>query len=142
MGVYIKGMKMPKTCEECFLVSSCIGRHWEITKDDIGYKGEYVKDNCPLIEVPEPHGRLIDVDKVFDEAEKILYENKYISIADIDDFRNAPTVIERSNKTSIDVSQLNFGTPITMTESLADVSPMEWSKDVLIGEKKVDIGEK
>lgn len=40
---------------------------------------------------------------------------------------------------SIDVSQLNFGTPVTMTEALADVSPMEWSEDVLNGEKKVEI---
>lgn len=40
---------------------------------------------------------------------------------------------------SIDVSQLNFRAPITMTESLADVSPMEWSKDVLSGEKKVEV---
>jgi hypothetical protein len=39
----------------------------------------------------------------------------------------------------LDVSQLNFGTSITMTESLADVSPMEWSKDVLSREKKVEV---
>lgn len=46
---------------------------------------------------------------------------------------------EKSNKTSIDVGQLSFGTPITMTESLTDMSPMEWSKDVLNGEKKVEV---
>lgn len=38
-----------------------------------------------------------------------------------------------------DVSQLNFGTPITTTESLADVLPMEWSKEVLSGEKQVEV---
>lgn len=46
---------------------------------------------------------------------------------------------EKSNKTNIDVGQLSFSTPITMTESLTDVSPMEWSKDVLNGEKKVEV---
>lgn len=40
---------------------------------------------------------------------------------------------------SINVNQLNFGTPITTTESFADVSPMEWSEDVLSGEKKVEV---
>lgn len=91
MAIYIKGMKMPKNCEECFLVDSCDDKHWEITKDDMGYKGEYVKDNCPLTEVSEPHGRLIDADALFDSLNirSVTYNcviNKCIE--------DAPTVIE------------------------------------------------
>ena len=90
MGVYIKGIEMPRNCEECFLVGSCIGKHWEITKDDMGYKGEYVKDNCSLIEVPEPHGRLIDADACIDY---IRNNNQHAW----ETLAHAPIVIERSN---------------------------------------------
>ena len=62
MGIYIKDMGMPKNCIQCFLCKICTGKHWELTKYDTGYKWEYIKDNCLLTEVPEPHGRLIDAD--------------------------------------------------------------------------------
>lgn len=44
MGVYIKGMEMPKTCDDCFL--------------PLRYCPYAMKPNgeCPLIPVP-PHGR-------------------------------------------------------------------------------------
>lgn len=73
MGVYIKGMEMPKNCLEC-----------EIRSYDANAGEEYcpfsqmvclsigIQDNCPLVEVPEPHGRLIEAPdiseyEVFDE---------------------------------------------------------------------------
>ena len=48
MGVYIKGMEMPKDCDICFMHDSCeysmpIGKRLS---------------ECPLVPVP-PHGRLI-----------------------------------------------------------------------------------
>ena len=46
-----------------------------------------MKAGCPLIEVPEPHGRLID-------ADKILKENKYNGIMDVYKIAIAPTIIE------------------------------------------------
>ena len=60
MGIYIKGMEMPKSCGYCPL------RH-EARDGDECYLGasltEYQKrpDDCPLVPVP-PHGRLIDAD--------------------------------------------------------------------------------
>ena len=63
MGVYIKGMKMPKYgCDNCFLrTGNYCGR---IEKDErvveCARKNERNHD-CPLIPVPE-HGRLIDAD--------------------------------------------------------------------------------
>lgn len=65
MGVYIKGMEMPKSCRYCEF------RHMSLTQnafctaahETINYVAERTKrlDNCPLVPVP-PHGRLIDID--------------------------------------------------------------------------------
>ena len=57
MSVLIRGMEMPKNCNECRLAyrGACIaniGR--EVKVDQI----------CPLVEI-QPHGRLIDADDVF-----------------------------------------------------------------------------
>ena len=57
MNVIIKGMEMPKNCDECgfehraycFLVDTVI-------------ESNDRPDWCPLVEVPTPHGRLIDAD--------------------------------------------------------------------------------
>ena len=54
MSVLIRGMEMPERCGQCFLrVGNCKQRV---------YMERRPKD-CPLVEVKEPHGRLIDVDK-------------------------------------------------------------------------------
>jgi hypothetical protein len=52
MGVYINGMEMPKSCDECPLYT-CMHNH----------------DDCPLVPVP-PHGRLIDADVLITRYEK------------------------------------------------------------------------
>jgi len=65
MGVYIKGMEMPKNCEECQCSYWTEGVHHDYCQA-VGYDTEIhygEKDRpqwCPLIEVPEPHGDLID----------------------------------------------------------------------------------
>lgn len=109
MSIYIKGMEMPKDCTECTL--SYFDKfgypHCSITRLIISY-GK-TKDDCPLIEVPESHGRLIDGDKLFDD-EKLCYgvaceecqflyetENFLESCCKVERMiYNAPTVIERS----------------------------------------------
>lgn len=57
MSVIVKGMKMPKDCYYCdmssFGVCNVVGRIWDIEKRP---------DWCPLVELPEKHGRLIDAD--------------------------------------------------------------------------------
>jgi hypothetical protein len=66
MAVLIKDMEMPKECKFCFFVEKCEQRHYEMIKDEDGYYMTIlVKDNCPLVEIPTPHGRLIDADKLF-----------------------------------------------------------------------------
>lgn len=65
MGVYIKGMKMPKNCMECFCINGehlycqAVGR--KPNSEDVS---ERIPDWCPLVDVPAPHGKLIDTDKL------------------------------------------------------------------------------
>ena len=61
MGVYIKGMEMPKSCWDCYFqdCGNCIlNAHKVVDKCIIEDRTD---DDCPLVPVP-PHGRLIDAD--------------------------------------------------------------------------------
>ena len=58
MGIYIKGMEMPKGCYECPLMD---GEYGNCKVGATGLYDPYMED-CPLTEVPEPHGRLIDIE--------------------------------------------------------------------------------
>ena len=57
---------MPKTCEVC----PCNDDNWRCgaTKEYFDYDDmcERRRADCPLIEVPTPHGRLVDIDKMID----------------------------------------------------------------------------
>jgi len=69
MGVYIKGMKMPKECGECPLYSS-IDDVCQFDQTDTCYDKKRPLW-CPLVEVSEPHGDLID-------RQKLLEDNKHL----------------------------------------------------------------
>ena len=77
MSVLIKGMEMPKQCGGCPLRGVCKQRIYI----------EYRPKDCPLIEVPTPHGRLIDADAIQDYNVETFGQRLLI----ID---TAPTVIE------------------------------------------------
>lgn len=65
MTILIKGMDMPKTCFMCKL-SYLQGErlYCYVTKEEV-LRGKIAPD-CPLIEVPTPHGRLIDADAFYE----------------------------------------------------------------------------
>ena len=69
MGVYIKGIDMPKEPWDC----TC--HNGETGQCKVIHIGCYdcIPKNCPLVEVPTPHGRLIDVEKT-DVLDKIISE--------------------------------------------------------------------
>lgn len=67
MGIYVKGMKMPNSCGDCLMkVQYVSGITWcepmvKILATDYKPVCCYGRpDFCPLVEIPEPHGDLID----------------------------------------------------------------------------------
>lgn len=92
MSVMIKGMEMRKSCHGCDLFS---GEGFlcplviETTNDwdrEVMYKRV---DECPLVEIPTPHGRLIDADYI--DGSGLIEWQKSIVKAEIS---QAPTVVE------------------------------------------------
>ena len=67
MSILIKGIKMPKCCADCPCFYDFISCQALFDgTDDFSMSGfDEFKErlpNCPLAEVPTPHGRLIDAD--------------------------------------------------------------------------------
>lgn len=70
MSVLVKGMEMPESCRECRFqdFGSTTGDTWCGVKDIvlaknfevIGFDGK--PDWCPLVALPDKHGRLVDAD--------------------------------------------------------------------------------
>jgi len=69
MGVYVKKMKMPNGCSSCDIPCGISDRD----KLLFGFDGTR-PDNCPMVEVSEPHGKLIDASNLLSTE---LYE-KYM----------------------------------------------------------------
>ena len=83
MSILIKGMEMPERCGACFLrVDGCKQRIY------MEQRPKY----CPLVEIPTPHGRLIDADAIQDYNVETFGQRLLI----ID---TAPTVIEAEGET-------------------------------------------
>lgn len=93
MNILIKGIKMPKNCEECDAKALC-KNYWRRVRE------KYTRPSwCPLFLVP-PHGRLIDADALWVEINKICDRRDAGIIADLtciqqilSALRHAPTII-------------------------------------------------
>lgn len=72
MGIYIRGMEMPKACMECPIETDYGTCGYYSLYVEAGHESDCEKrrDDCPLIEIPDKHGRLIDAD-AFDERVRI-----------------------------------------------------------------------
>jgi hypothetical protein len=89
MSVLIRGIKMPSKCFDCKLA-----KLWEDCLQCTALEGpvfthDYYKrmENCPLVEVKTPHGRLVDADLATKESMKRT--GKRLLAID-----TAPTVLE------------------------------------------------
>lgn len=93
MSILIKNMEMPHDCEVCpCLQYFPVGTFaCGVTHTMIGI-GDKLKD-CPLVEVPTPHGRLIDADELEKDAEWSDYYDEYTAYSECQ-IGHAPTVIE------------------------------------------------
>lgn len=75
MNILIKGMDMPKKCTECPLLSErdyCILQDYD-KQYSLDYDFDDMQNDCPLVEIPTPHGRLIDADELFNEIRANSY---------------------------------------------------------------------
>ena len=59
MSVLIKGMKMPENCAKCICADDN-ARFCTVAHEYIPMLGKPAF--CPLVELPEKHGRLVDVE--------------------------------------------------------------------------------
>jgi len=97
MSLIIKGMSLPSECSECLFscydVSVCAPAECIILGER---SARHCRPKiCPLVEIPTPHGRLIDADALMEcRLEPNHYEelkDGYIPDYDLD---SAPTIIE------------------------------------------------
>jgi len=104
MSVMIDGFEFPQSCRECRYIypeglhsGSCIftDKYWEL-EEDVPSKSRLPE--CPLVEIPTPHGRLIDADELtkhmrsyYPSIDHLCRSQHVVTKGDID---NAPTIIE------------------------------------------------
>ena len=75
MSVIVKGMRMPSECRECPFAAYyersgstwCNAMEKPLMEEPLALNDQPIKfdgrrPRCPLVEIPTPHGRLIDVD--------------------------------------------------------------------------------
>ena len=92
--ILIRGMEMPETCASCEW-SYYVGNGRAMCKkvsmtDKTDIMAKRRADFCPLVEVPTPHGRLIDADALTDKlgiSDRDIYCKCVIE-------EDAPTIIE------------------------------------------------
>ena len=106
MGFYVN-LEMPKDCPMCPFAHYDIfntfcgcditrGKRWAMKNDKDYAESSTRPDWCPLIEVPEPHGDLIDRDKL--RAKEFIHNGDAYAVVMSRDIRNAPTVIPESEE--------------------------------------------
>lgn len=67
MSIIIKGMGMPWCCEECPMFDAFDDDYCRLIS--MQTPGGKRLNDCPLVEIPTPHGKLIDSDALADDLE-------------------------------------------------------------------------
>ena len=70
MGVLIRDMEMPKACWECPLKVHLFQQLWCTPSNKVINRNDNTKrePDCPLVEVPEEFGDLIDKEKLYERT--------------------------------------------------------------------------
>lgn len=119
MSILIKGMEMPRNCLECELYGAMYSSGCDVASLGIPKRYNYDPhtrpDWCPLVELPEKHGRLIDADAFAEFIEGTIKRQHYedvtideiLTVADvltavIDDLKGNTIVKYESNPTVIE----------------------------------------
>lgn len=91
MSVLVNGMKMPDSCYHC-KIAECCGHY-------IANYTDRRHPDCPLVALPDKHGRLGDLDELIEqmEADAEHMDEPYAKMmyyAAISDVRHAPTIVD------------------------------------------------
>ena len=86
MSVLIKGMEMPKKGYKDIRIHA--DGSWTAYAETVPYNDIY----GAAVEVPTPHGRLIDADELLTDANKLRYGEGWLIT--VENIEAAPTVIE------------------------------------------------
>ena len=103
MSYIVKSRDFPKSCNECDEPHLCCdfyycgvghqkdGRHLDV---DEHYLNKTKHPDCPLLELPKKHGRLIDADRLIEYINKELKGDEYIQRMFRRIVKSRPTIIE------------------------------------------------
>lgn len=99
MSVIIKGMKMPKSCDSCDLIQfddEELEAHCPLSPYYrwCGTPPDYRPEGCLLVEVPTPHGDLVDRDDLTDEINRVTFAERYDYNVAYNIVTDAETIIE------------------------------------------------
>ena len=96
MSVIVKGMKMPKCCRECMIIRVDLKCYCGKTVRQKEWKSETRPDWCPLVALPDKHGRLVDADALEPDAD--YYDGDYLAYS-VAQVCNAPTIVDEEGET-------------------------------------------
>lgn len=96
MDILIRDMDMPSMCGECpcceyddeYHTYYCMAlKNWpNIINENI------IRDDCPLVELPKKHSRLIDADDLYGVIAACIHNGRFENI--LRAIEEAPTIIE------------------------------------------------
>ena len=71
--ILVKGMEMPQNCDKCRF-QSAFKLYCDAMPDNFCGNTDDIErpDWCPLVEIPTPHGRLGDLDKLIDSCKQYM----------------------------------------------------------------------
>ena len=95
MGIYIENMEMPKEIEPALVIDFCEDLDGKRYARFYHYRYGGLTDWHDVLEIPEPHGRLIDADALG----SFPYNMDFCDGGEADEWiQNAPTVIQASEE--------------------------------------------
>jgi hypothetical protein len=99
MSILIKGMEMPKSCDSCDLIQfddEELEAHCPLSPYYrwCGTPPDYRPEGCQLVEIPTPHGDLVDRDDLIDEINRVTFVKRYDYNVAYNIVTDAETIIE------------------------------------------------
>ena len=105
MSLLIKGVEMPDSCLNCRFRTTMLKNVLSPTMRTSAYacliSGMEINNwyeekhkNCPLVEIPTPHGDLVDRDDLIDEINRVTFVKRYDYDVAYNIVTDAETIIE------------------------------------------------